>query len=62
MDEDIVFAQEVKIINDRLDVIESNIEKIASFLRTKSSTLGETFPEQQHRKAQEAVDGVEQQS
>ncbi len=44
-------------IMKRLDLLESGVKQIAAFLRTKSSTLGETFPEQQHRKAQEVVDG-----
>jgi hypothetical protein len=37
----------------RLDDIEKNIEGIASFLRSKSSTLGEAFPDLQHQKVQD---------
>lgn len=46
-------------IMKRLDVIEKNIEQIASFLRSKSSTLGEPFPEQQkhNERSQENIIG-----
>lgn len=44
-------------IMGRLDVLESGIEQIASFLRSKKSTLGETFPKQQPRKAREENEG-----
>ncbi len=38
----------------RLDLLESGIKQIASFLRTKSSTLGEKFPELLRQEAEES--------
>ena len=48
--------EQFAMILDRLESVESDIEQIAAFLRKKASTLGETFPVQQQRKAVEAVE------